>query len=292
MGVVRRLVLLVALASLVAGACGDGNTISESSPHGPPSTDRVVPAPDLPAGPGEVVVRVSSGGGMEPPPRFAEVPVISIYGDGTALVADGGQGAKDIARFGRSRIDIGELQQLIAEADHDGVLDEGVDRDQPNVTDLPTTVVGVVTADGRTDVSAYGLGYDDEVESDLPDRTREARVRLRRFVEDLHDLAGADSEPWAPDRYVVVAQPVAVGELDPDEDDPSPWPAGDLDAGTVTAAGRERCLVVTGADAVELHRLITSDQLSNSESWSSASGTIWEVWARPLLPDQPSCDPK
>lgn len=282
---VRRVLAFTLAVSLVGGAltgCGDGPTALS-----PPPTEPAPTLPGLPTGAEAVVVRIETGGGLVPETvSLAQVPQLSIYGDGTALtLVDGDDDQPNpVPTFERSRVELEGLQEVIAEADRDDALDEGVDLDNPSVTDLSTTSVEIATGEGRAEVSAYALGYRD-VEDELPARTRRGREQLRDFIDEVEGLLGEDRQRWEPDRYEVVVRTETVVDdaLRP------PWPVGDLEAAEPLDRGRYRCLVLAGPAAAELDELVDRDGITNGMEWSTRSGDVETVVARPLLPDQAGC---
>ena len=291
MGVVRRLVLFPALMALMAAGCGDGQTTLAPS-SGPPSTDPAPELADWPSGPDQLVLRIERGGGDVPEAsRLTAVPGLSVYGDGTALlVADQDSQSERVVTPEQTDIDLGELWRRLNDAKVEGAFDPVVDRDHPNVFDAGTTSVEVVTVDGSIQVSAYALDWDDD---DLSLRVRRAREQLRALIDDIETMAerGGAVEAWAPERYAVFSRPLEREQILELDAPPDRWPFGDLDAALPPESTRWRCLVVTGADAAGLQAEVDRGADLNGSSWSSASGQVWSVAVRPLLPDQRRCDP-
>jgi hypothetical protein len=157
--------LLPAMLLLVA-ACGDG---SEDAPAtatrtaGPSPSGSATPS-EHPTGPAEVVIRLSSCGGLVFNQAVCDFgnPLFVAYGDGRILRLDGAEG-----QWQEARLDEAGLQALIA-----FVLEEGRFAEQPDewentqVADAPTHSLEVNAGGLERTVSAYALGLSEQHQGD------------------------------------------------------------------------------------------------------------------------------
>ena len=266
-----------------------------------PSVDDAIP---YPTGEDDLVLRVEVGGGFVPVTAvLGEFPTFSLYGDGTVVT----QGpvpeifpgpALPNLRF--TRLSEDGVQAVLQAARDAGLLERDRRFFNDRVADAPTTTV-TVHADDRTVVTeAYALGI---AEEDKPAAEREALRKLARFVEDLGDLPA-----WLPadaileqdadypiEHLQVVAQPVDPDATPADPalvPDPVAWPLATplAEIGEPFAwpglAPDARCVALDGADAARLVEVLT--QANALTPWDS-EGTLYNLYPRPLLPDETAC---
>lgn len=279
----RRALTLLTLVALTLAACGDDDNDVTTKPD-----------PDPPTGNGaELVFQAATGGGGFVPPssRLAEIPEVSVYGDGRVIML--GPTTLEFPGSALPNLQVGqlsapELDEFRRAIEAAGLLaDPPPDFGDPGVTDMPTSVV-TITVDGeeRT-LSAYALDFvegDDQLEPDQ----REARLALRALVRGFDgDLATEQYEAES------VAVFVRTNEAEEGSDDaPEPatrdWPLGDLAGAGEPYEGFDetRCLVVTGADAQTV--LTAAADASEGDGWRSGNAE-YDVVFRPLLPDETSC---
>ncbi len=258
-------------------ACGDNGGGGASAARSPNGIDH-------PTGADEIVVQVATGGGFVPfTSRLAEVPELTIYGDGrivmvgpTTLEFPGAA----LPNLQEGRLTEDEVQELLRAAERAGLLDpEPPDYGEPLVTDLPTTVVTVGAGGDEHRVAVYALDYPDD--TGLSREQRDARRRLRDFVRGID--ADAVDRRYRPEAMAVLVRPgsPATGQE---------WPLGDL-AGAGDPYGDSdpltRCLVVSGADLDTV--LAAAEQATADTRWASG-GNAYALVFRPLLPDEHSCD--
>ena len=163
----RLLFLLVPL--ILAAACGDG---ADDDPATPSTTAEPSPATsgtlsssyEHPTGPADVVVRLSSCGGLVFNQAVCDFsnPLFVAYGDGRILRLDGPAGQWQEGHLGEAG-----LQALIA-----FVLEEGRFADQPDqwentqVSDAPAHSLELNAGGAQRTVSAYALGLSEEHQGD------------------------------------------------------------------------------------------------------------------------------
>lgn len=290
----RAAVLVLTLALLTA-ACGGGGKIPGS---GPTVVTTFHPSNPItfPGGAERLVLRVSAGlGGLEPYEyTLLSVPGLSVYGDGSAVVGAGRgvRSTSEVVSLERTSVSLTRLAEVLREADRAGLFRSGLSLDSPKVFDLPTDEVEVVTGDGHhRRLSAYALDFRDN-DDQLSASTLRGRSALRRLLKEVEGLTrSARHQPYEPERYALLTDPVRVDDAKPAAGVPAPWPVGDLSAARPVEPTDQRCLVVEGADARQLRQLLSDRAVTNSQTWTAGpGGGLARVVIRPLLPDQRTCD--
>ena len=294
-----------------------------------------VPEDVLPGGSGDgtggageygLVLQVASGGGFVPIGwDFRQVPSLTVYGDGRAIVT----GPVTLQYPGAALPNLRDVRlgdeavaEILAAAEAAGLLGAAPDYGMPPVADVPTTTV-TITAGGETyEHAVYALGMEsaemgpaeeapvegdggegdgaegDGAEGDLPgagapvwddgltDAQREARATLAGFVQRANELVDAASAEGAEQPY----EPQGAAFLAMPAGD---WPGAEI-APTVlpwpldgvALADATPCAAVTGAAAVPLLDVLhDADELTQFEQ----DGATYAVFVRPLLPHETSC---
>lgn len=283
------------MLAVLAVACGSGASTTGSGPTGGTVFDPSVPL-TFPGGADRLVLRASGGLGGLMPYEYSlmAVPGLSIYGDGSAVLA-GGHGVRavtDVVSLERTSVNLTGLAGMVRAADRAGLFLPGLSLDQPNVTDLPTTEVELFTADGHhRHVSAYALDFT-EHEGQLPAASQRGRAALQRFLQEVKGLTrSTQRHPYQPERYALLTDRFTSDDAKPASGVPAPWPVGDLSAARPLEPTGERCLVVDGADALRLGRLLAAGEVRNTQVWTAGlGGALVRVVIRPLLPDQRTCE--
>lgn len=244
---------------------------------------------DSPAASDDMVIEVSTGGGLAPPVvRVADtLPRIWIGGDGRYLRQSATAETTALDTVEERRLPDSAVQSLLDEAGDAGLLADAPDFGTPKIFDAANTRV-VVVADGtRHDVLIRALGYP---VPDLDAATAATRKRVSEFIDALEHperIAGAG----APQRYVPAAVAVYVlgPSTSPATEPTGTWPLGDLAAaGTPTQWPTQsaRCFVVTGADVTTLETAAAG--VPRFAPWR-AGNVMWDLALRPLLPDEHTC---
>ena len=261
--------MAVAAAGMLLAACGGSSGGSESAP---------------PAAADEVVLRVVSRGGFAAESRQpAQLPRLSVFGDGRVVLAGPttlefpGPAVPNLQEF---RLTREGLARLVDDARDAGLLDDpSPDYGEPGVTDQATTTV-TVRVDGRTRrVEVYALGFTGRVSGVTPEQ-RENRKRLERIIERAGD---PDAQrpvvvPGSERRYEPALLAVLARPSDTTDADVHAWPLGDL--------GSTECAIYGGADAAAI--LAAARTAREGDVWESA-GATYTVTFRPLLPDERGC---
>jgi hypothetical protein len=276
-------------------------TSRPATPTTPP-TPSPTPTTGLghPTGPNELVIRVSSGGGLAgPAPAAQSIPSFSLYGDGRVIL----QGAQ-IELFPppalppviQMKLTPEAVDLLLAAARSAGLT--GPDRtfDLPTIMDATTTVFVVVTDAGRHTTSAYALHEASGFQDQMPNDERAARAALIRFEGQLGDLPNilgsqnvGQQQPYTPTGMRIFPR-VAQGPIDPGlPPQIRAWPLADLATFGEPWPGPEavtRCGVVEGTDLDTLLPLLRES--TSITRWVS-KGVAYELALRPLLPDESGC---
>jgi hypothetical protein len=270
----RRLAAVAALAAVALAACGG----SSSSPGG-------TGPPRAPAGADEVVVRVVSQGGFAAESRQpAQLPRLSVYGDGRVITLGPttlefpGPALPNVQEF---RLTGEGLTRVVDEARDAALLDDPAPvYGDPGVTDQATTTVTVRTNGTTRQVDVYALGFKGRVSGVTPEQS-ENRDRLERFIELTGDAGALGDEVvvGSERRFEPGALGVLVRPSDATGSDTHAWPLGDL-AGT-------GCTIFTGDDLGIL--LDAARDAREGDVWSSGNAT-YRLTFRPLLPDDRTCD--
>jgi hypothetical protein len=310
-------VLLISTATFVAACSATAPTASPSSPTAAPPTPVTTPSPsgpgpsDQPAvGPGLLLAVTSEGGFINPVVTLGAMPQVVVDDDGRVYTAAGASldsGETPLI----PHVDVRDLGSTGATAIADAIRAAGLDLEHDNVgvaADAGVTVFTVVL-NGVEVVNRFTLGGGRPGGPGLPgglpgvpgangpgDQTPDpaaaaAFALLARLTDpsETWGVSDAASTTYEPVAYRVYAAPGAV-PAEPDSASPVPsWPlATGLDAfGTEAVpdlglAGL-RTGVVQGPDAAAL-----ASQLGPLPTGSvvTSGGGLWQLWIRPLLPDE------
>jgi len=301
----------VALAVLVAGCTVGGTSGPSPTPMatGPSATPAETGPISHATGPTDLVLQATSGGGLLPQSmRFAEMPNVSIYGDGrVVMLGSHGGGPADplLPELTETRLTADGMARILQAAREAGILGPDRHYELPDVYDL-WTVWFTATTDGKPHrVSAYALGFEDEARLAAPGEM-EARKKLDALYGQLVDLrawlpagaVGADSA-YKPVETRVLVTPLldwstAVGDATPAPMKPRAdqevraWPLVDPPeafGAAVGAHGEAWYCALLGPDEVTALGLGTA---TKDTRWR-AGESLYQVVARPLLPDESGC---
>lgn len=261
---------------------------------------------DHPAGPTDVVLRMTSAGGFAMPEMlFSSVPQFTLYGDGTVIVP----GAVPAIYPGPAlpnlqvrRLTEDGIQALLRAVASTGLFgsDARFDGAAMFVADAPDTVF-TVAADGATvEVSIYGLGTIDP-EAPPPGMPAHEVAAYRALLQlsnllSVPDGAVAPSdwadETWRPYEPASLRLSVrdATGEPGDGTESFAEWPIEAEDPtsfGEPGAVPGARCGVVTG-DAAEAWLEVLAS--ASQQTRFTADDHAYAVAVRPILPDEePAC---
>ena len=282
---------------LTLTACASGGGEGEEAGH---------PAGHAPSRSDELVLQVERTGGFLPmDASAAELPVLSVYGDGR-VVTEGPRDARypapALPNLQIRRIDPDAVRILTERALEAGVA-ETSDLGMPPVADAPTTRFTVRTDAGTVVRQVYALFEGGPVEpggtpsggwmSGLSAEQEAARAELLHLLEALSDLEGTlgadavgESEPYEPDDVAAVVTPWSEpveGRLHQEE---QPWPGPPLPGEPLPGRPEVTCVTLSGEEAKPV--LDAAGSANQLTPWTS-EGARWWVTFRPLLPHESGC---
>ncbi len=293
--------LLVLVMTLATAGCGTiypppgGDDPSSTTTATPSSTTLPAGAISHPTGADELVLRVSTGGGFVPIEyNYTMVPEFQLYGDGRIIVTGPIPAiypGPALPNLQTTIVPEETVQAMLGAAKEAGLFQNGVDYGQPGVADVGTTTI-TVNAEGTTYTSQiYALGFDGG--GNLTMQQQEARAAITDLRDKLNDPSTLTSaeltwEPYDFTALTVYSRPVdpatTTGQTDV-QPNYLPWPLADLaTAGeAVPNSPGLRKVVVSGEDLATLKPLLA--QATQITVWKSG-GTEYNLWFRPLLPDE------
>ncbi|OFW54752.1 MAG: hypothetical protein A2146_01245 [Actinobacteria bacterium RBG_16_67_10] len=273
----RRLVAAAAAFLLVG--CG---------PVVPTPTGLVTPSPspsmwiDHPTGVTDVVLRMSSGGGLPYyiGPTYTRPPQFTLYGDGRVIYLVVGDQPPLLRQARLSEDQVGALlEYALGEA---GLAMARAQYDEPGIYDVGTTRFVINAGGFNKSVAVYALGFYRE---DGPDQ--EARHAFEALAEKLdgfgEDVAAGnvvDLGEFTPSAYGVTLD----RRFGPEVTGRAPWPWADLqpaDFGPVKEMGSADRIVDTEHGAAVLALGIWDALIV-----TGPDDVIYQIKIRPLLPDE------
>jgi hypothetical protein len=262
----------LAAVVLLAG-CQSLRSGGEPVPDDTPGT----PADDL-------LLQIEVSGGFVPMGyAFSNVPQLTVYADGRAIV----QGPQILIYPGpvlpNLQVGAADVDAIIGAAVDAGLIAKPPDYGQPPIADAPTTFV-TITVDGKTyshAANALDIVSGPVADLGLTEDQLGARNRLAAFVAEAQEHI-TEGEPYEITGFGLFAWPtpeaVGQGEI---EAEVLPWPLA------LSLADATECTTVTGAEAATLlENLAGANELTQFEQ----DGTVYEVHFRPLLPHESGCD--
>jgi hypothetical protein len=164
--------LMAAVAPLAATVAG---------PPGSPA-----PATD------EIVIQLTTGGGISGPCcSSSDLPELTVYADGRAVVIESTGGA--VPHMAEATLDADDVQALLAKARAAGLFDAP----DTGVICCDFAYTRVVLSDGKSSVEfeVTGLGFEN---GDLTATQRAARSAVLELSERVHELVAedADADSW------------------------------------------------------------------------------------------------
>ena len=286
-------VLLVGL-----GGCATDDpelTAGERPVEGPADgsgDDGVVPAGELGGGDGPLFASVSRGGGFAIfGADFRSVPDAVVYADGTTFspgVTVMSFPGPAVVPVTRGEVTDDDLRTIAAAAAEAGLLDRTeANFGDPPIADATTTSITVVVDGEAHETSVYALAEADPTVRGLDEAASEARRRVSGFVDALTStVTGEEGERYDPERYRVL--PLQADEADAGgtgvdglQADEQEWPLPDV------ALTERSCAAVTGEQADLLEEAL--DGATEITRWRVASGEVFTLAVRPVLPHEPDC---
>jgi len=289
----------ISLIALGLAAC----SVAGGTPSGDPSESPGSGEITYPTGADDIVVRLRYVGGFAPPSAHVlDLPVISIYGDGTVIVPGAVPAiypGPALPNLQRATITPAGMQILLEAAREAGLLGPDAHYDMAGIMDASSSEF-TVNADGSIHtISAYALFEGGGREPQNPGAdpaVTEARARLLTFqnqLGNLEALLGPDVGDATP--YVATSLQLLVSDGAPVDEqalgqNPIEWPLSE----SLATFGKsmpalimgERCGVVTGDDADVLLPLF--GQANTLTPWTD-DGAAFGIAVRPLLPGEGGC---
>ncbi|MBN1630039.1 MAG: hypothetical protein JW990_09760 [Thermoleophilia bacterium] len=285
---VTLIVAALTLGALGIAGCGEAGDPTDTT-AGPPDGSIVHPS-----GANEIVLQVSSGGGFVPVSwALTQVPEFTLYGDGTAIVTGpviAIYPGPALPNLQTSRVSEKTMQAILSAAREAGLFASDVDYGQPQITDVPATVI-TVNAEGTTYLSnIYALGAEENA-GGLSLEQQQARAAVSSLIGKLLDLTPFETGlQWSAYDYsslAVFSVPVDPN-IEPNPDDVQPnrleWPLGDLATlGEAAQPDGYRRIVVSGDDLATLQPVLKE---ANQITIWTVGDREYNLYFRPLLPDE------
>jgi hypothetical protein len=252
----------------------------------------------------DLVLRFRYVGGFAPPSaHLMDLPVVSVYGDGTVIVP-GPQimiyPGPALPNLQRAAITLAGMQVLLTAARDAGLLGPDAQYDLGGIMDASTAEF-TLNAEGRVHiVSAYALmeggGREPELPPDTDPAVADARAKLSLFqgqLGSLEALLDTEIEPWTTFEPDSVQLLVTAGAPDDGQglvQEPIAWPL-DADLATFgdalpTLMESQRCGAVDGVDLETLWPLL--GQANALMPWTDGDAAFG-IAVRPLLPAETGC---
>jgi hypothetical protein len=265
-----RLILGLAALLAAAGCAGEGSGTAD-------------PAPAF--GPDELVLQVAHIGGLRGMGGYADVPELSVYGDGRVITV-GPQiaiyPAPALPNIQVAKIPPDTVATLWSLAETAGV-GKKLDFGQPNVADATTTRIKLRTQAGLVVTDVYALRESTSTDGLTADQQAN-RAALRTLLTAVEGKVGGKA--GSPYQATAVAGLAREWSADPNVTEPEvAWPGPALPGQRLsnTATG---CVVATGEQAQSI--LAAAAHANAATPWTSG-GKRWLVQIRPLLPDETDC---
>jgi len=299
-GAMSRLpaIALLMTSAILLGACATGAALPASTAIPSPSaSSSVVPSPAIghAAGAGDVILRMSTGGGLlAPGALLSEIPEFSLYGDGTVVYRDPATAYEASSRpdgislrtpFQTARLPESQLQELLAFAIGPGGLGTAQDTyPAVGIADAPSTTFTIRTDALTKEILVGALGMGEPGTG--PDA--EARAAFEALAAKLHspDLDGVTSHDYAPPAYRGILFQGDGGSSSTAR--PWPWTSfGPDDFRALPQAGPMATPVrMLTADDVALLGIPGVEGGADGIGLRTTNGRTFLLSLRPLLPDE------
>lgn len=281
----------VAIVTLTLAAC----SVAGSSPSGSSAPVGIT----YPTRASDLVLRLRYVGGFVPPAaHLVDLPVISVYGDGTVIVP-GPQIAifpgPALPNLQRATITPAGMQILLEAARDAGLLGPDVHYDLGGIMDASSAEFTLNAEGSVHTISAYALMESSGSPQGPDAAVSEARAKLARFQAQLGNLEGlldgdlGGSSAYEAERIQLLVSPGAPdnqGLAQPPIDWPLSTPLSTFGKALPDLFQGQRCGVVEGADLVLLMPLL--EKASALTPWTD-SDAAYGMIVRPLLPGEEGC---
>lgn len=295
---------LLAVLIVLVVACGGsgGNGVASDAPgsSGSPGGSGDAPSgtPDFGAvdhasGPTDIVLRFEEGGGFVMPAfRATEVPIFTLYGDGTIVFRNPRADPLEPVGswfpqrpFRTAKLTEEQIQDLLAYALGEGGL--GIARpNYPNdlISDAPTAVFTVNAGGLNKTVSIYALGLELDGVPDAP--ARAAFARLAERLGNIDDGGAFATADYTPERYRGV-----LLEGQPGDPNARPWPWTDIAPTDFASNGDPNAFQIPArVMSVDEVRALAVDPYAGGFQGLTligpGDGRLYSFSLRPLLPGE------
>jgi len=292
-------IVAVPLIAIVLAAC----SVAGGSPSAEPSGAATPGGIAYPTGADDLVIRLRYVGGFAPPSAHVlDIPVISIYGDGTVIVPGAIPAiypGPALPNLQRATITPAGMRILLEAARDAGLLGPDAHYDMGGIMDASSSEF-TVNADGSIHtISAYALFESGGREPQNPGADPavvEARAKLLLFQNQLTNLEAllgpeiGDATPYVAESLQLLVSDGAPVDEQALGQNPIEWPLSE----PLATFGEpmpalimgERCGVVSGTDADTLLPLF--GQANTLTPWTD-DGAAFGIAVRPLLPGETGC---
>ncbi len=284
--------LVTTAVALIVAAC----SVAGSSPSASPAATGIT----YPTGASDLVLRLRYVGGfVAPAAHLVDLPVISVYGDGTVVVPGPVPAiypGPALPNLQRATITPAGMQVLLQAARDAGLLGPDAHYDLVGIADASSAEF-TLNAGGRVHtISAYALMEAGDAPQGADPAVTEARAKLARFqaqLGNLERLLGAELGSWSSYRADAIQLLVSAGAPDDGQgltQQPLAWPLSTplatFGEALPTLFQGQRCGVVTGSDVEAVMPLL--EQANTLTPWTD-DGASYGLIVRPLLPGEEGC---
>jgi len=289
----------ISLVALVVTAC---SVAGGGSSAGPPDASNSAGIA-YPTGADDLVIRLRYVGGFAPPAAHVlDIPVISIYGDGTVIVPGAVPAiypGPALPNLQKATITSAGMQILLQAAGDAGLFGPDAHYDMGGIMDASSSEFTVNTEGQIHTISAYALfesGGRDPQNPGADPAVTEARAKLLIFQNQLGSLEAllgpevGDATPYVSEALQLLVRDGAPIDEQALGQAPIAWP---LDTPLATFGKTmaaliegERCGVVSGGD-VDL--LMPFFERANTLTPWTDDGAPFGIAVRPLLPGEEGC---
>lgn len=247
---------------------------------------------DHPKGEDQIVIRMDTEGGLAPVEQWlGSSPLFSLYGKGRVITL-GPQieiyPPPAMQNVVEQRVAESAVQKFLLEARKAGLIAGNRRFDKLGIADAETTVFTVEADKKHSRVEVYALGLTSESGDRAALQSFRARLLAIEGFLSAADVVEKESA-YRPTKLQIITVPHPPGAT-LEEGAVVAWPLrtaisayGEL----FEPAGQgARCGVVSGADMQALRASL--ERASRSTVWTSG-GSLFRVFARPLMPDESDC---
>ncbi|HET7691852.1 MAG TPA: hypothetical protein VFM44_02055 [Gemmatimonadota bacterium] len=289
---IAAIATLLVVVAACSGSAGAPSTPAADSPDSSPAASPEAEGLTHPMGSDEIVLRMDEGGGFVPIEFNAtNVPVFTLYGDGTVIFRDPdvipqmpGNGQPVLFPALRTAtLSEEQIQALLEFAITEGGLAVARERfDNMMISDAPTTTFTINAGGVEKEVSVYALGFEGDPGPDTNVLKSLAKLgeRLRNF-----DQGGTlPSDEYQPSAFRGVLWETGPGMATTD------WPWPDLTIEDFTTPAEPDAFGLPtrdlSADEVAALGLGTPTGPVTGLTFDGPDGKAYGFALRPLLPDE------